>query len=96
LAPPEALELITRRQIVAYPSDDLRRAMSKTIAGGSPRGWRLGKSKAADRVDPVISLAMAAIGIVQAGKPAGFDHNLQQRATSIFIQNAPSRRTSRV
>jgi phage terminase large subunit-like protein len=63
------LELIKRRQIACYPADDLRLAISKTVAIESARGWRLGKAKQSDRVDPVIALAMAALATVQAGRP---------------------------
>lgn len=38
------------------------------------RGWRLGKSKANDRVDPIIALAMAAIAAVQTGKPQAYEY----------------------
>jgi phage terminase large subunit-like protein len=61
------MELIKRRQFAAYPAADLRVAVSKTIAIESARGYRLGKAKASDRVDPIIALAMACIGCVQAG-----------------------------
>jgi hypothetical protein len=63
------LELIKRRQLVCYPADDLRQAIGKTVAIEGSRGWRLGKSKASDRVDPIIALAMAALATVKAGKP---------------------------
>jgi len=63
------LELIKRKQIVCYESDDLRQAIAKTVAVEGSRGWRLGKAKQSDRVDPVIALAMAALATVQAGRP---------------------------
>ncbi len=66
------LELIKRRQLVCYPAADLRQAISKTVAIENPRGWRLGKAKQSDRVDPVIALAMAANAAVQ-GQGAGFE-----------------------
>lgn len=63
------LDLIKRRQIVLYPADDLRQAVAKTIAIESSRGWRLGKAKQSDRVDPIIALAMAAMVATKAEQP---------------------------
>lgn len=70
------LELIKRRQLVCYPAADLRQAIAKTVAIEGSRGWRLGKSKASDRVDPIIALAMAALAAVQVGKPEPLDVRL--------------------
>jgi phage terminase large subunit-like protein len=67
------LELIKRQQIVCYSSDELRQAVAKTVAIEGSRGWRLGKAKASDRVDPVIALAMAALAAVQAGRPEKYE-----------------------
>jgi phage terminase large subunit-like protein len=67
------LDLIKRRQFAAYADADLRLAVSKTVAIEGMRGWRLGKSKASDRVDPVIALAMAVIATFQAGGPVEYD-----------------------
>ena len=67
------LELIKRKQIVCYESDELRNAIAKTVAIESARGWRLGKAKQSDRVDPVIALAMSALATVQAGRPGPYE-----------------------
>ncbi|MGO9062439.1 MAG: terminase TerL endonuclease subunit [Candidatus Binataceae bacterium] len=63
------LELIKNRQLVCYPSDELRQAVSKTIAIEGSRGWRLGKAKQSDRVDPIIALAMACYAATLSGRP---------------------------
>src|SRR5437868_9442908 len=68
------LDLVKRRQFVTYQSADLREAISKTVAIEGMRGWRLGKSKASDRVDPVIALAMAVIATFQAGGPVRYEY----------------------
>lgn len=79
------LELIKRRQISVYPSDELRQAISKCVAIEGARSWRLGKSKASDRIDPVIALAMAALACVQAGSSAGrVDHQFLYAAQRFF------------
>jgi phage terminase large subunit-like protein len=85
------LDVIKRRQFVAYPDADLRQAISKTITVEGMRGWRLGKSKASDRVDPVIALAMAVIAVVQTGKPQAYDYRGISRGS-----NADSYSTSRL
>jgi hypothetical protein len=62
-------DLVKRRQFAAYASDEMRQAVSKAIAIESSRGSRLAKSKASDRIDPIIALAMACLVAVQAGSP---------------------------
>jgi len=49
------LELIKCRRLLCYPANDLRQAVAKTVVIESSRGYRLGKSKASDRVDPIIA-----------------------------------------
>src|SRR6476659_9217476 len=44
-----------------YHSRELRDAAAKTVVHESSRGFRLGKSKGSDRVDPIIALAMAVL-----------------------------------
>jgi phage terminase large subunit-like protein len=52
-------ELIRGKNIVVYPDDSLRLAMSRAIAVETSRGWRLAKEKTAHKIDAIISLAMA-------------------------------------
>lgn len=59
------LDVIRKQQFTMYPAADLREAVSKTIAIESSRGWRLGKAKASDRVDPIVALAMALLVCVR-------------------------------
>jgi phage terminase large subunit-like protein len=59
------LDLIKNRQLVSYQSDELRTAISKTVAIESSRGWRLGKAVKSHRVDLTIALAMSLIACVQ-------------------------------
>jgi phage terminase large subunit-like protein len=79
------LELIKNRQLVCYPSDELRQAVSKTVAVEGSRGWRLGKAKQSDRVDPIIALAMAAYAATLNGKPEPFTY---QRIGNNFVFGA--------
>jgi hypothetical protein len=55
------VDLIRQRRLFMYPSKELRLAVIKTVIIESSRGVRLGKSKTADRVDPIIAMAMAAL-----------------------------------
>jgi hypothetical protein len=60
-------ELIRSRSIVVYPSDDLRLAISRAVIKESERGMTITKTKAAHKIDLVISLAMAARAVVERG-----------------------------
>jgi phage terminase large subunit-like protein len=85
------LELIKRRQFVSYLADDLRTAVSKTVAIESSRGYRLGKTKGSDRIDPIIALAMACVGAVQAGNRALTDEDREFWLRAMTELHRPSR-----
>jgi phage terminase large subunit-like protein len=53
-------ELIKGGGIEFYRSDEIRLAISRTIALETPRGMRLAKEKSSHKIDVVIALAMAA------------------------------------
>ena len=62
------LDLLKTGRMRLYPDAELREAAAKTIAIENSRGgWRLGKAKQSDRVDPIVSLAMAALACERAG-----------------------------
>jgi phage terminase large subunit-like protein len=63
------LDLVKNRQLVTYPSDDLRNAIAKTVIIESSRGFRLGKAVKSHRVDVIIALAMALIAATAEGGP---------------------------
>jgi hypothetical protein len=63
-------ELIRSRGIVAYPDDEIRLAVSRTISKETPRGYMLTKEKASHKIDVVIALAMAAQACVSEGQHA--------------------------
>lgn len=60
-------DLIRGRNLVVYPADELRLAVSQTVAVETPRGFRLAKEKAASRIDVIVALAMAAQAVT--GEP---------------------------
>ena len=57
----QLIDLIRRRRLAMYPSRELRLAVSKTVIVESTRGYRLGKVKGSDRVDPIVALSMACL-----------------------------------
>jgi phage terminase large subunit-like protein len=60
-------ELFKGRNLIIYPDDAIRLAVSRTVASESARGWKLTKEKQSHKIDAVVALAMAAHGAVQDG-----------------------------
>ena len=58
-------ELIKGRNLVVYPDDSVRLAVSRAVAVETTRGWRITKEKASHKIDVVVALAMAAHACVQ-------------------------------
>jgi phage terminase large subunit-like protein len=74
------LDLIKNKQLAAYPSEELRNAIAKTVIVESSRGFRLGKAVKSHRVDIIIALAMALIAATaEGGPPAKFEfHSVRE------------------
>jgi phage terminase large subunit-like protein len=66
-------DLITGQAFVAYPSEAIRLAISRTVAIEGTRGWRIGKQVQSHKVDVVIALAMACFAAVRAQGESSFD-----------------------
>lgn len=60
-------EAIKGKNLVVYPDDELRLAISRCVALETSRGWRIAKEKASHRLDVVVALAMAVLGAVRGG-----------------------------
>jgi phage terminase large subunit-like protein len=60
-------ELIKSGSLIAYPDDELRLAVSRTVALETPRGLRLAKEKQSHKIDVVVALAMACMKAVEQG-----------------------------
>jgi phage terminase large subunit-like protein len=58
-------ELIQCQNLVVYPDDGIRLAVSRTIAVQTSRGWRITKEKQAHKIDVIVALAMAAYAAVR-------------------------------
>jgi Phage Terminase len=60
-------ELIKAGNLVVYPDEHIRLAISRAVAIETPRGWRIGKDKQTHKIDVGVALGMAALGAVQGG-----------------------------
>lgn len=58
-------ELVTGRNLIAYPDKTLRLAVSRAVALETSRGWRIAKEKQSHKIDIVVALAMAAYACVE-------------------------------
>jgi len=61
-------ELIKGRNLIVYPDNEMRLAVSRAVALETSRGWRIAKEKQSHRIDVIVALAMAALGAVQQGQ----------------------------
>lgn len=61
-------ELIKGQNLIAYPDDDIRLAISRAVAVEGARGWRITKEKTSHKIDVVVALGMAALACVQRGE----------------------------
>ena len=60
------LDLVKRQQLILYPSDDLREAITKVVAVESTRGFRIGKTKSSNRIDAIAALSFACLAAFRA------------------------------
>jgi len=72
-------ELIKGRNIVAYPDDEIRLAISRSVAIETSRGWRIAKEKASHKIDVVVALAQAALGAVTGGQNVSWTEEYYRR-----------------
>ncbi len=59
-------DLLQSRNLLAYPSEELRDQALATVAVENPRGWRIAKEKASRKIDAIVALSMAAVAAVAA------------------------------
>jgi hypothetical protein len=89
-------ELLKGRNLLVYPDDDLRLAVSRCVALETTRGWRIAKEKASHKIDVVVALAQAALGAVQQGQVAGMsadDRAFMQRCQQALHAQEMRRRS---
>ena len=79
-------EAIKGRNLVVYPDDDMRLAISRAVAVESARGWKISKTVQTHKIDIVIALGLAALGAVGAASkkpPMIVDPSVLQRSAMI-------------
>jgi phage terminase large subunit-like protein len=59
-------DLVTARNLISYPDEQIRLAISRAIAVESSRGWRIAKDKQSHKIDVVVALSMAALAAVRS------------------------------
>ena len=64
-ASPEPLRAHQGQNLVTYPDDALRLAVSRAVAVESSRGWRIAKEKQAHKIDVVVAFGMACLAAVK-------------------------------
>jgi phage terminase large subunit-like protein len=62
-------DLLSGKNLVLYPSSELRAQALATAAAETPGGFRIAKDKASKKIDAIVALAMACVAAVE-GKPA--------------------------
>jgi phage terminase large subunit-like protein len=67
----ELFDLLNGQHLRLYRASDLRQQALHTVAVETPRGWRIAKEKASQKIDAIVALAMAAVAAV--------DHKARRR-----------------
>jgi hypothetical protein len=87
--------LLNGKNLVLYPSDELRQQALSTVAIENPRGWRIAKEKASKKIDAIVALAMACCAAMahrgEIGKRAarGFNRAQHVARERLKIIHAP-------
>jgi phage terminase large subunit-like protein len=78
-------DLLNGKNLVLYPSDELRQQALSTVAIENPRGWRIAKDKASKKIDAIVALAMACCAAMahrgEIGKRAARGFNRAQHVS---------------
>ena len=61
-------ELLKGGNLIGYADEDLRAGFLHAVAKETPRGFKITKEKASEKIDVVVALAMSALGAVELGK----------------------------
>ena len=89
-------ELLKGHNLLVYPDDELRLAISRCVALETTRGWRIAKEKVSHKIDVVVALAQAALGAVKQGQVAGLsadDRAFMQRCQQALHAQEMRRRS---
>jgi phage terminase large subunit-like protein len=66
-------QLIKGRNLLVYPDEAIRTAVSRAIAVEGARGWKIAKDKQSHRIDIVIAMGMAALACLKGQAKPGYD-----------------------
>ena len=70
-------ELVQSQNLVVYPDECMRLAVSRAIAVETARGWRISKQTPAHKIDVVIALAMACHAAVRGKSEDFYDYSMR-------------------
>jgi phage terminase large subunit-like protein len=59
-------DALNGRNLLLYPSAELREQALSTVAVGNARGWRIAKEKTSKKIDAIVALAMACVSAIDA------------------------------
>ena len=63
----ELFSLISNKNLIVYPSPEMREHVTNAVAIETPRGIRLAKEKATKKIDLAVALSMACVAALQGG-----------------------------
>jgi phage terminase large subunit-like protein len=69
-------DLISARQLILYPDQQMRLAVSRAIMIESSRGFRLAKDKQQHKIDVIVALSMAALAAVKGQGESSYPSDL--------------------
>jgi phage terminase large subunit-like protein len=75
-------ELIKSRNLHVYPDAEMRLAAQRSVALETSRGWRISKEKTSHKIDVIIALALAALGVVEEAKGGEVDYGALSEAAA--------------
>jgi hypothetical protein len=80
-------EIIKHRNLVVYPDDDMRLAVSRAVASEGARGWKITKATASHKIDVVVALGMACHGAlhVACNGAAGWNEFMRRQCIAAGV-----------
>jgi phage terminase large subunit-like protein len=70
-------ELIQGQNLVVYPDEGMRLAISRAVAIETSRGWRISKQTHSHKIDVVVALAMACHAAVRGKSEDFYDYSMR-------------------
>jgi Phage Terminase len=92
-------ELLKGRNLILYPDDEMRLALSRCVAVETTRGWRITKHTAGHKIDIIVALAFAALEpLPQTGPdyPPLYDVGFCDPLTGALLPEVDERKQARL